>query len=110
VLRFKIGYNVAENQVRPLFEAACELAKRDADTSVEAHSPIAVRVTDAGEWSLYLLYKEFRHLLRTRQLLLALVIQQAEAADISLSTPVLTDSTFTQHLEQKGAADRVQAT
>jgi small-conductance mechanosensitive channel len=91
VLQFKIGYDVAESRVQELFEAAYNRAVEEAGLPIEAH-PVEVRASEAGDfavlWSVFYYTKEVRHILRTRQQFLALILQQAAQRGISLATPM----------------------
>ncbi|MCP3662827.1 MAG: mechanosensitive ion channel family protein [Gammaproteobacteria bacterium] len=90
-LRFKIGYEVTEEQVNHLFQVAYEEAAIDTDSGITNQYPLEVRAVDAGdfavEWSVFFYTKEVRRLLRTRQLFLGLILRQATIQDVSLATP-----------------------
>ncbi|MET0083298.1 MAG: mechanosensitive ion channel family protein [Sedimenticola sp.] len=92
-LQFKIGYDVPEERVRELFSAAFQSAVEDADIAIEEHPGVEVRAADAGDfavlWSVYYYTKDVRHLLRTRQLFLGLILKHSAEMDVSLATPVL---------------------
>ncbi|MFC1684645.1 mechanosensitive ion channel domain-containing protein [Pseudomonadota bacterium] len=91
-LHFKIGYEVDEARVRELFMAASEEAVQDADILLEAQYPIEIRVQNAGdfavEWTIYYYTKDVKHLLRTRQLFLAVILRHAAQRGVSLATPL----------------------
>ncbi|MES9912020.1 MAG: mechanosensitive ion channel family protein [Candidatus Sedimenticola sp. 4PFRAG1] len=101
-LQFKIGYDVPETKVRELFDAAFSIAAEDADIAVEPHPQVEVLAADAGDyavlWSVYYYTKDVRHMLRTRQLFLGLILAQSAEMDVSLATPVL------QHVDGAGVA------
>lgn len=91
-LCFKIGYEVDEGRVFELFTGAFEEAVQDADALLEAQYPIEIRATNAGdfavEWSVYYYTKDVKHLLRTRQLFLAVILRHAAEQGVSLATPL----------------------
>lgn len=91
-LRFKIGYEVDEARVRELFLAAFDEAVQDADILLEAQYPIEIRAKNSGdfavEWSVYYYTKEVKHLLRTRQLFLAVILRHGMEKGVSLATPM----------------------
>lgn len=94
-LVFKIGYEVSEARVHEMFDKAFERATQKVGVCVEFKYEPEVRVTDAGdyavEWTVYYYTKDVRYLLRTRQLLRALIIKTAAEEGISLATPLLHD-------------------
>jgi small-conductance mechanosensitive channel len=91
-LSFKIGYDVDEAKVQDLFEKAFAEAVLNADILLEAQYPIEVRAINAGdfavEWSVYYYTKDVKHLLRTRQLFLAVILRHAADNGVSLATPL----------------------
>jgi small-conductance mechanosensitive channel len=96
-LRFKIGYEVDAARVHELFKAAFEEAVQNPEMLLEAQYPIEIRAANAGdfavEWSVYYYTKDVKHLLRTRQLFLAVILRHASRLGVSLATP------FRHHLE-----------
>ena len=92
VLTFKIGYDIEESKVRELFTEAYQAARDDADIPVDEQSDVEVMAGGAGDfavsWSVYYYTKDVRHLLRTRQLFLGLILKQAAEKGIALATPV----------------------
>ncbi len=95
-LRFNIGYEVSESKVRALFQAVFDAAIKDSDIPIEPSHPPQTRAAEAGDyailWSLFYHTKDVRNLLRTRQLLRALVIRLAAERGVSLATPLLHSS------------------
>lgn len=91
-LVFKIGYDVDQSRVHNLFEQAFAEAAQNKDTLLEEQYPIEVRAANAGdfavEWSVYYYTKDVKHLLRTRQLFLEIILRQAAEQGISLATPL----------------------
>ncbi|OOZ37277.1 mechanosensitive ion channel domain-containing protein [Solemya velesiana gill symbiont] len=108
MLQFKIGYDVPEEDVRELFETAFQGAIEDADIAVEAHPGIEVRAVDAGDfavlWSVFYYTKDVRHLLRTRQQLLGLILKQSSEKGVSLATPMLQQFDAPAPVMQKSSA------
>ncbi len=94
-LVFKIGYDFDEAAVNEMFDAAFERAKQKVGACVEFKYEPEVRVTDAGdyavEWTVYYYTKDVRHLLRTRQMLRALIVKAAAERGMSLATPMMHD-------------------
>ena len=95
-LRFNIGYEVNEGQVRELFHAAYEEAVQDSDISVEDSYPVEVRAGDAGDyavqWNVFYYTKDVKNLLQTRQYFLATIVRHAKEREISLATPLLLEN------------------
>ena len=91
-LQFNIGYDVEQTRVQAMFHAAFEEAARNVDIRIEAQSGLEVRAADAGDfavrWSVFYYTKNVKHLLRTRQLFLGLILKQAREKGIVLATPV----------------------
>lgn len=92
VLSFKIGYGVEEAAVRAMFEAAAEEAIQDPDIPFDEGMEVDVKPVEAGDfavlWNLYYHTKDVRHLHRTRQLFLGLILKHAREAGIGLATPM----------------------
>ena len=91
-LQFDIGYDVEESRVQRMFQAAFEEAVLNRDVPVEGQSGVEVRAKAAGDfavrWSVFYYTKDVKHLLRTRQLFLGIILKQAREKGISLATPV----------------------
>jgi small-conductance mechanosensitive channel len=92
-LRFNIGYEVTEGQVRDLFADAFEEAVQDPDIPVEESTPVEVRAGEAGDyavqWVVFYYTKDVKNLLRTRHYFLATILGHAREKGISLATPML---------------------
>lgn len=90
-LRFKIGYDVKEPQVRDMFEQAFERAVADSEIPVEGQYPLEVRVYETGdhaiEWSVHYYTKEVSSLIKTRQLFRQKILAASLEHEISLATP-----------------------
>lgn len=95
-LRFKIGYEVTEQQVREMVEEAFLKLQESGNQEIEFQHEKQVRVTAAGdyaiEWTLYYYTKQLRQLLQTRQTVLLAVTNASRKAGISLATPLIVDS------------------
>jgi len=92
-LTIQVSYDVTEEQVQKLFEQVMSEAKEDPDVPVEEKYEAEIRPVNGGdyavEWACFYYTKEARSLLRTRQLMLALVLRAAREQGISLATPLL---------------------
>lgn len=92
-ITIKVSYEVTEKQVKTLFEKVMEEAVSDEAIAVEEKYEPEIRAVNAGdyavEWSCFYYTKEARQLLKTRQLMLALLLRVAREQGISLATPVL---------------------
>ncbi len=92
-LTIKVSYDVTEEQVQKLFEQVMAEAVGDPDVPVEEKYEAEIRPVNGGdyavEWACFYYTKDARSLLRTRQLMLALVLRAAREQGISLATPLL---------------------
>ncbi len=92
-LSFMIGYDVPSTRVKALFENVKDKAELSNDIAVEIQHSFEVSVTatgdDAVEWTLYYYTKSISRVLRTRQQLLELVLEESLSEGISLATPKL---------------------
>jgi len=92
-LTIQVSYDVTEEQVQKLFEQVMAEAVGDPDVPVEEKYEVEIRPVNGGdyavEWACFYYTKEARSLLRTRQLMLALVLRAAREQGISLATPLL---------------------
>jgi small-conductance mechanosensitive channel len=92
-LSFNIGYDVAPNRVRKMFERAFEQAKKDQDVTVESQHGVEVFTVAAGDYSVeyavFFYTKGVRQLFRTRYRLIEYILLQAAEDGIALSTPIL---------------------
>lgn len=92
-LTFKIGYETPEVSVREMLEQAVQKVVESEGLPVESQYPVEVRVMDTGdfavEWSLFYYTKSVRDLLRTRQILLAAILNESVSRNIPLATPML---------------------
>ncbi len=90
-LSFKIGYNVAPNEVRALFQSAYEQAEAD-DLAIEFQHPLEVRLQDAGDhaidWSVHYYTKNEQALIATRQAFRERILDAALTQKVDLSTPI----------------------
>jgi len=92
-LTIKVSYDVTEEQVQKLFEQVMAEAVGDPDVPVEEKYEAEIRPVNGGdyavEWACFYYTKDARSLLRTRQLMLALVLRAAREQGIFLATPLL---------------------
>lgn len=90
-LFFKIGYDVAEKEVKAMFESAYIAAVEDDAIPFEGQYPLEVRLQDTGdhaiEWSVHYYTKDESALIKTRQLFREKILAASIDAGISLSTP-----------------------
>ncbi len=88
-----VSYAVSEQQVSAMFEEAFANAGEDSSIAIEQQHELEIRATNGGDyavtWTCFYYTKDDRHLLRTRQLLLAQVLRAARAHEIDLATPDL---------------------
>lgn len=88
-----VSYGVTEQQIRTMFQQVLAAAQEDASIAIEQQHEPEVKATNGGDyavtWSCYYHTKDARNLLRTRQLLLGLVLQTAREHEIDLATPDL---------------------
>ncbi len=91
-LLFKIGYDVEVNDIRNLFDQAYQMAKENADISIETQFPLELGVIDTGDhavqWLFYYYTKDVKNLIKTRQQLHELILNYAKQGNISLATPL----------------------
>lgn len=91
-LTFKIGYEVAPEKVRQMFNAVLETAGRECLLEPAGGPEIEVAVSDTGdhavEWVLYYYTKDVRSLMATRQKVRECVLDAARQHDIKLATPI----------------------
>ena len=89
----KVGYDTTEGAIRELVHAVFERLAGDGDCAVEHKYPPEVCATDAGDyavaWTVFYYTKDIRHLLPTRQRVLAAIIEEARMRGVDLSTPSL---------------------
>lgn len=92
-LVINVAYETTEQQVRGVFEQVMAEAAENPDIPIEEKYEAEVRATRGGdyavEWTCFYYIKETRHLLRIRQLMLALLLRVAREQNLSLVTPVL---------------------
>ncbi len=85
-----------------MVEAAFASIVEQEDGKVEAHVPVEVHPTDAGDfavsWSVFYHTKDVKNLLRNQQYILSMILQQAASDGISLATPIL--NSISGNLEQ----------
>lgn len=90
-LLFKIGYDVAEKDVKAMFESAYSAAVEDDAIPFEGQYPVEIRLQDTGdhaiEWSVHYYTKDEASLIKTRQLFREKILQASIESGISLSTP-----------------------
>jgi len=88
-----VSYDVTEQQIQTMFQQVLATAQEDSSLPIEQQHEPEVRATEGGDyavtWSCYYHTKDARHLLRTRQLMLALVLQTAREQETGLATPDL---------------------
>lgn len=91
-LRFKIGYNVAPQQVRQLFSEVFNRACENNEIPFEQQYEPEVRLQDAGdhavEWSFHYYTKDADSIVKQRQMFRELVLDVATEMGIDLSTPL----------------------
>ncbi len=92
-LNINVAYSVTEEQVKDLFQQVMEYAREDPDLPIENQYEVEVRATRGGDyavqWTCFYYIKETRHVLKIRQLMLALVLKAAREQGIALQTPLL---------------------
>lgn len=90
-IHFKIGYDVATDKVKAMFNSAYETAKENPDVTVEPQFPLEIGIIDTGdhavEWSVYYYTKDIKNLIKTRQLMREHILHSAIENNISLATP-----------------------
>lgn len=95
-LTIKVSYAVTEAQVRKLFQQVFEEAVADGEVAIEEKYEPEIRAVNGGdfavEWRFYYYTKEARELLKTRQLMLATLLRVAREQGVSLSTPMLVET------------------
>lgn len=88
-----VSYEVTEQQILTMFQQAMATAQEDDSIAIEQQYEPEVRAINGGDyavtWACYYYTKDARNLLRTRQLLLALVLKLAREHEIDLATPDL---------------------
>ena len=91
-LTFKIGYDVAPDKVKKMFEAAFNTACKNEMIAIEQQHPLEIRIQDTGdhavEWSIHYYTKEEEALIKTRQFFREEILNAAYEHAIDLSTPV----------------------
>ena len=89
---FKVGYKVALNEVKTMFEAAFEKIKEDNDIPIEHQYPLEIGIVETGdhavEWAIYYYTKDVKNLIKTRQNFREVVLVAANEHNISLATPL----------------------
>jgi len=92
-LSFKIGYDADPSDVKEMLTAAHERAVEDSSISIVDGHNVEIRVIDTGdyavEWGLFYYTKDIKGLVRTRQLVREIVLEESLSRNISLSTPDL---------------------
>ncbi len=95
-LVIKVSYEVTEPQVQALFEQVMSEAVEDPDIAVEEKYEPEIRALEAGDyavkWACFYYTKDARQVLKTRQLMVALLLRVAREQGVSLSTPMLVDT------------------
>ena len=91
-LHFKIGYNVAPQQVREMFARVFEIACGREDMLFEEQHEAEVRLQDAGDhavdWSFHYYTKDADSIVSLRQSFREIVLDVCVEMDIDLSTPI----------------------
>ena len=92
-LSFNIGYDESMPQIKVLFENAFKDACDDSALTIEEQYPIEIHVGNTGDyavqWNVYYYTKNVKHMLKTRQMFLEIILRHALDMGISLATPVL---------------------
>ncbi len=88
-----VSYDVTEQQIQAMYQQVLASAEEDASIAIEQQHEPEIIATDGGDyavtWTCYYYTKDARNLLRTRQVLLALVLKIAREHEIGLATPDL---------------------
>lgn len=92
-IAFNIGYDVPAEQVHRLFAEVAEKLETLADIPIETQHGFEVMVTETGDfavqWSVYYHTKAVSRILRTRQQLFELILEESITQEVSLATPSL---------------------
>jgi len=90
-LRFKIGYDIAPDKVKHMFNEAYKTAEQSKSCLIEFQYPLEIGLDDAGDyaldWVVYYYTKEVKHIVRTRQVFRETILESATQFKISLATP-----------------------
>lgn len=88
-----VSYDVTEQQIQAMYQDVMTSAEEDSTIAIEQQHEPEIRATTGGDyavtWTCYYHTKDARDILRTRQLLLALVLKKAQEHEIGLATPDL---------------------
>jgi len=104
-LSFNIGYNESIPQIKAMFESAFKEACVDSALTIEEQYPIEIHVGNTGDyavlWNIYYYTKNIKHMLRTRQMFLEIILKHSLDMGISLATPVLNNMSGNVCLNEK---------
>lgn len=98
-LKFNIGYDAHEEQVRAMFQRAYQIAVETKKLPIEGQYEPEIFVENCGdyavEWSIFYYVKEVKQILSVRKLFNEIILQESRRDKIALATPELH-----QHLPQ----------